>query len=288
VTETGEASVGGLLGDKPYQERARRALPILVRQAKAGRTILYGELADELGISNPRTLGWPLGAVGNEMLKLGGRWGCKVPPIQALVVNKGSGLPGEGISWFAPDAAQFKAAPLRLRRQIIDVMLLEVFSFCRWDKVLETYGLTPLPPLSIALPSAEEIQAFDGTGEGEDHRQLKLAIAAHPEWLGLAAAFGLGETECSLYSGDRVDVVFSGQGRRVAVEVKPEGAPVPDVVRGLFQCVKYEAVMNAEERMLQSQRECSSILALGGRLRAELSSLRVTLGVEVRESLGSR
>jgi hypothetical protein len=85
-----------------------------------------------------------------------------------------------------------------------------------------------------------------------------------------------------------VDVVFAGLGRRVAVEVKPDSASVADVVRGLFQCVKYEAVMNAEESMRQSQCECSAMLVLGGRLPVELSSLRVTLGVDVRESLAGR
>ena len=288
MAETGEASVGGLLGDRLYQERARLALPILVRQAKARTTILYSELASELGISNPRTLGWPLGAIGNEMLSLGVHWGCEVPPIQALVVSKGTGLPGEGISWFAPDAKQFKDASPLMRRRIVDLMLTNVFGFTRWDEVLEAYDLAPLPPLSVSLPSVDEVQGYGGAGEGENHLKLKLAVASHPEWLGLPVALGPGETECPLYSGDRVDVVFAGQGRRIAVEVKPEGAPVADVMRGVFQCVKYEAVLNAEESMGQCQRDCSTILVLGGKLPNELQALRVTLGIDVREGMAGR
>ena len=40
----GEVAMGLIDGDKPYQEMARRALPILVRQARAHRTMFYGEL----------------------------------------------------------------------------------------------------------------------------------------------------------------------------------------------------------------------------------------------------
>ena len=110
MSETGDLSSGDITGDKRYQKRARAALPILVRQAKAGTTMLYGELAAELGMPNPRNLNFVLGAIGNSILQLGMQWGSKVPPIQALVVNKDTRLPGEGISWFAPDASLFKNA----------------------------------------------------------------------------------------------------------------------------------------------------------------------------------
>ncbi len=135
MTETGEVSVGGLLGDKLYQRRARVALPILVRQARAGQTMFYGELADELSMPNPRNLNYVLGAIGNSMLSLGKHWGRQVPPIQALVVNKDTHLPGEGIAWFAPDAVQFKTASRRQRKFIVGAMLSDVFTFRQWDDV---------------------------------------------------------------------------------------------------------------------------------------------------------
>ncbi len=52
--ETGELSAGSLTGNKRYEQRARKALPILVRQATAGNTMLYSALAEELGRPNPR------------------------------------------------------------------------------------------------------------------------------------------------------------------------------------------------------------------------------------------
>ncbi|QEY33054.1 hypothetical protein EVJ50_13250 [Synechococcus sp. RSCCF101] len=287
MSETGEASVGGLVGNKLYQRRARQALPILVRQAKARQTILYSQLASELRISNPRTLNWPLGAIGNEMLALASKWGCKVPPIQALVVSKASGLPGDGISWFAPDAARFKAAANSVRRQIVDTMLFEVYEFNRWDEVLRAYDLSPLPPLSDGLPGVSEIFSTTGhdEGEGDEHRRLKIAVAGHPEWLGLPQSLGKGKMEFSLYSADRVDIVFSDDRHQIAVEIKPEGASLADLVRGVFQCVKYEAVLRAEEAMKQGRRECSSILVLGGLIPPQIVSLKLVLGVDVRDEI---
>lgn len=287
MTETGEASVGGLLGDKLYQVRARAALPILVRQATAGQTMLYGELARELNMPNPRNLNYVLGAIGNTMLELGQEWGIKVPPIQALVVNVDTGLPGEGISWFAPDAAAFASASRRQRRIIIEAMLSEVFTFMRWLDVLGRYGLAPIEPPSSVLPPVETIVGGGGAGESECHWLLKQAIAARPGLVGLPRSFAPGAVEVSLYSGDRIDVQFRTSTRRCAVEVKPVGADLGEVVRGMFQCVKYLAVMEAESKAEQKQVDCSVVLALGGEMPAALTGLRSVLGIEVRSRLGT-
>ena len=118
-----------------------RALPILVRQARAHRTMFYGELAVELGMSNPRNMNYPLGAVGKAMLDLAKTWGRSVPPIQALVVTKSTGLPGEGIACFAPDAKSFTGMSRQDRQLTVDRMLHEVFTYAHWNRVLEALGL---------------------------------------------------------------------------------------------------------------------------------------------------
>ena len=114
------AAAGLAQGAKTYQQRARTALPILVRQVKAGQTMFYGELAHEMGLPNPRTLNHPLGSIGRALQDLGRRWGGQVPPIQALVINKSSGCPGAGFAFFAPNAKDFKRATRRGRRLIVD------------------------------------------------------------------------------------------------------------------------------------------------------------------------
>ena len=286
MAETGEVAVGMTDGDKQYQERARRALPILVRQAMAHRTMFYSELATELGISNPRTLNYPLGAVGNTMLDLAKTWGRPVPSIQALVVNKSTGLPGEGIACFAPDAESFKGMSRQARQLTVDRMLHEVFTYAHWNRVLEALGLrpasgVPLPPVSAAVPGG-------GAGEGAEHLALKNAVAQNPGWVGLPRRLSPGDTEARLQSGDSVDVLFGDSRRRTAVEVKGRSAPYSEIVRGFFQCVKYEAVLNAEAHVSVHHVDCQAVLALGGVLPKDLVALRHTLGVKVFDNMGER
>ena len=245
MAETGEVATGLIDGGKLYQERARRALPILVRQAKAQQPMFYGELAAEVGAPNPRTMNYPLGAIGQALLNLGKTWGRRVPPIQALVVSKATGLPGDGIAFFAPGAADFKKASRQERQLIVDRMLHEVFTYPDWYLVLEALELRPTsgPP----LPPVSEVVRRGSGGEGAEHRALKNAVAQNPGWVGLRKGLSPGETEAPLYSGDSLDVLFKDSRRRTAVEVKGRSASRSDIVRGLFQCVKYEAVLNAAD-----------------------------------------
>ena len=280
------AAVGFARGAKTYQQRARTALPILVRQAKAHQTMFYGELAHEMGIQNARTLNYPLGSIGRALLDLGRRWGRPVPPIQALVVNKVSGCPGEGFAPFSPDEKDFARATRRERRLIVESMLKEVFTFRDWDRVLDTFQL-PRAPV-VELPPVDKLSAHGGGGEGAEHRRLKEAVSVNPRWIGLPNSLSPGDLEARLRSGDSLDVLFSDRHRRLAVEVKGASASVGEVIRGLFQCVKYEAVLDAEVRVTGSRANCEAVLALGGSFPGELTPLRYTLGVRVFENLGSK
>jgi hypothetical protein len=284
MAETGEAAVGLIHGDKTYQQRARLILPILVRQAQAQQKISYGQLADELGISNPRTLNWPLGSIGNTILDLAAKWDRKIPPIQAIVINQSSGLPGEGISWFAPDAAEFKNASLEERERIVDYMLHEIYLFKDWEHVLKALGLPPVP--TPPLPDPKDVAPRGLGGEGELHRALKLAVAENPSWIRLPGRCAPGNVEALLMSGDSLDVEFRHGSRRIGVEVKTGEAGVNEITRGLFQCVKYKAVLRAESRASGSRASSEVILALGGPFPAALVPLRNTLRVEVIENVG--
>ena len=121
------------------------------------------------------------------------------------------------------------------------------------------------------------------SGEGTEHRALKNTVAQNPGCVGLPKRFGPGKTEAPLYSGDSVDVLFTDSRRCTAVEVKGGSAPHSDIVRGLFQCVKYEAVLTAQARVSGQRQDCEAVLALGGVLPQDLLALRHTLGVRVFE-----
>ena len=114
-------------GSKPYLQRARLALPVLVRQAKAGQTIHYSDLADEIDISNPRNLNYPLGAIGNALKELGKRTNKDIPQIQCIVTNKQNDLPGEGIEGFI--AKDYSKLSKTERQNIVKHVLNKIFIY---------------------------------------------------------------------------------------------------------------------------------------------------------------
>lgn len=284
VRETSKLASPSIDGEKPYQKRARQALPLLVRQAKAEQPITYGDLAEELGIYNPRTLNYPLGTIGNALLALSSDWGVEVPPIQALVKNKSTGLPGSGVGYAAPDAKEFREASTKRRREIVNLMLSKVYGFTRWDDVLRHFKLAPVTAPTAPRP-ARPIQDWAG-GESPEHLALKRLVAANPWAVGLPRSCAPGETEFLFGSADAVDVLFRNGREWVGVEVKSARSGESDVARGLFQCVKYRALIEATQMAEQLPIKGRTLLALGGALPRGLVALRNTLGVEVIENVG--
>lgn len=267
-------------GNKPYQQRARNALPLLVRQAEAGESITYSDLAEELGMPNPRNLDYVLGSIGRTMERLSKAWKQKVPPIQCLVKNKNTGLPGEGIGWFLIKKEDFSKLPMRRRRAIVNAELQHVYSFPRWRDVLEALALTP----DTNDFSSEVTRASSngrGGGEGDQHIALKNYVADNPAVVGLSAITPVGETEFPLPSGDFLDVSFEGRRAWVAVEVKSKTSDESDITRGLFQCVKYRAVMDAVLLAQSKSKDARAVLVLESTLPKVLIPLRNLLGVEV-------
>lgn len=229
-----------LAGNKLYQQRARAALPLLVRQAQLRREIVYSDLAPQLGMPNPRNLNNVLGYIGHALQSLSTLWADNIPPIQCLVVNKQTGLPGEGIWWFITSEDDFQSFSRRRQHAVLRAELQKVYDYSRWPAVLDTLGLLTGPDLSVV----DEASKFRGGGESKQHQKLKNYIADHPEVLQLPATAKV-DTEFRLPSGDSLDVLFRTGDDWIAVEVKSARSPLPDIVRGMFQCVKYQAVVEA-------------------------------------------
>jgi hypothetical protein len=266
-------------GDKLYQERARAALPLLVRQAAAAKPIFYSALAEELGMPNPRNLNYVLGSIGQAMVRLSKKWKTKVPPIQCLVVNKATGLPGEGIGWFLITKEDFGKLPLRRRREIVQAELQHIYAYPHWDEVLEELELDP----AETDFTNEVIKAAGGFGGGESaaHKRLKEYVAKNPHVIGLPKSTPEGTTEYGLPSGDFLDVSFKYKKSWVAVEVKSKVSDQADIVRGIFQCVKYQAVLDAVLLSESKAQDANAILVLESALPAHLLPLCNLLGVEV-------
>lgn len=266
-------------GDKLYQTRARTVLPILVRQAEAGTPIVYSALAEEVGIPNPRNLNFVLGSIGTTLENLSKAWKQKVPPIQCLVVNKNTGLPGEGIGWFLVKKEEFSSLSRRQQRAIVEAELQHVYAYKHWREVLSVLSLAPTEVDFSG--QITEAAAFGGGGESEVHRRLKEYVAKNPSVVGLPNGTPTGVTEFALASGDAADVYFQDKTDWVAVEVKSAISNDADITRGLFQCVKYKAVLEAMQLSSGLPQNARAILALESELPAMLISLKNVLGVEV-------
>lgn len=283
MSDTGEKATPFTLENRLYHERARKALPLLVRQAEAGHTLSYSDLANELGMPNARNLNFVLGSIGETLNKLSESWHRHIPPIQCLVVNKETGLPGNGVTWFLTDKESYEKLPLSQKRAVVKAELSHIFAYPSWRQVLAAFDLQPVAPQYAVLIA--EAASFRGGGESENHRRLKEFVAHHPEIVGLPALSSQGEIEYLLPSGDSVDVSFINNDTWIAVEVKSNLSSAADIVRGIYQCVKYCAVMKAVMVAQSQVGNPKAILVLQSTLPPNLVPLRNTLGIEVIENV---
>lgn len=139
---------------------------------------------------------------------------------------------------------------------------------------------TKLPLRRVIL----EATAFGGGGESGRHQRLKRFIATNPSLLGLP--YGLvGVEEYPLPSGDRLDVFFDYEGQELAVEVKSAVSPEADLARGVFQCIKYQAVLVARQRTNGTPISARAILITEATLPSSVRVLKEILGVHVLEGI---
>jgi hypothetical protein len=284
MTQTA-SQTGDMFGEKLYQRRARQALPILVRQAGSRKPIFYEALANELGMPNPRNLNWVLGSVGATLDQISRKTGWeKIPHIQSLVINQQRRLPGAGFEGFlAERVREYQSLSLSERRVFLEGYWHDVYAYPYWNDVLEECGLTPATTGATEIIEQAKSGRGGGGGEGEEHRRLKEYVSATPQIVGLPQGVPRGQLEAPLPSGDRIDVLFSSRHRLHAVEVKSRISNDIDITRGLFQCVKYRSVMEAERGFKGAKYEVNALLVLGKQFPRRLEALRNSLGIEVVE-----
>lgn len=268
-------------GPKLYQRRAEVALPLLVRQAQAHEPIPYQALAREMGMKNPRNLNYVLGSVGHTLRLLEQRTGWKIPPIQTIVVNKHTDMPGSGGQWFAmgDKYATFDTATRRLR---VEQRHQETFAYAEWPKVLSELNLTPVD-LSFEMVFTAAAASGRGGGESERHKALKEEVRLNPHLAGFGLLAGPGTSEYALPSGDWLDVCFETDELLAAVEVKTIASSDADLTRGLFQCIKYPAVMEKMVALRRTGQRVSCRLLVEGRLPPALLPIKNALGINVVE-----
>ena len=273
---------------KKFQKRAREALPLLVAQAKARNTITYGQLALEMGMPNPRNLNMVLGALGTELKKLSREWDEEVPPLNCIVVNKHDRTPHQGIGFYMPPE-EFRKLSAGRQQEILHELNRSIWDYPSWDDVLIHFKLEPLVParsksLQAVEKSVKEAKYGKSGGETEEHRRLKEYVKENPQLLGISRSLR-GKIEHMFLSNDEIDVLFKCTSTWVGVEVKGVRSDSPDIMRGIFQCIKYKALLEASQRYEQVEVDSRVVLVLGGALPQELRSVVGILNIEFVENV---
>lgn len=258
-----------------HYQVAPHLLPVLTRAAKLGQTLTYGQLAHELENefqleqkARKTLYGGAIGVIGFALEDLQETLGEKIPPINVLVVNATTKLPGTGVDDFVRHYLGIRKRVLSDsdRMALIQTAQEHVFAYPHWDRIAAHFGEAPLPPDPtppangpIALPA---LPNHAGAVESEAHKALKRHVAENPRLVMAYGRFKNGRNEHLLRSGDRLDVFFQNATAQLAVEVKPGNAPEAEIIRGLFQAVKYRAVLKAEQLIAGQPPNAQAILAL--------------------------
>ncbi|MBW8012767.1 MAG: hypothetical protein FVQ83_16235 [Chloroflexi bacterium] len=82
-------------------------------------------------------------------------------------------------------------------------------------------------------------------------------------------------------SGDTVDVVFDLEDEIIAVEIKSKRSGTDDLERGIYQCVKYLSVLEAERIVNKKDVKIHTILVLEDHLPLKLNKIKNALNIQV-------
>jgi len=123
-------------------------------------------------------------------------------------------------------------------------------------------GEVPPPPSGVralrSIPREKRVllnRKYGASGEGIDHKELKMWIAHNPQEIGLSGVTGK-EIEYIFQSGDVADIVFNISENRFAVVEVETVCPFP----GAYQALKYRVLKCAEEGLNIMSQDVEAIL----------------------------
>ena len=273
-------------------ESVQATMPLtawLIHAARSRRTMTYGQAKRrlegdcEFGVIFTVTVGKVAGAAMNRILE----YVPDAPLLNVLLVQSVTGLPGSGaVGYLASrysDILWLRRADAHKDarwRDLIEDETARVYGYARWNEVYRLVYGRRLPAADDDLAGNER----DGTGrvggEGVNHRALRLKVMHEPSLVRRGLRPEDTETEVDLLSGDRVDVVSITKDWTVAIEVKSRDSDWNDLRRGVYQCVKYRAVMTAQD--VRRNPTVESWLVTETELPGDLKALARRLGVRTR------
>lgn len=264
------------------------AMAMLIHCLKSGEPfITYGNIRDELQHQLiietifPTQIGHVAGSLMDQILNLDPR-----APLINVLITRPDGLPGKGVgNYFAnryknERYRKWDEVPPKEQRILVENERVKVLRYTNWEKLNEKlFGTTATKKLRQKGGSEKDGHThngkhYGGPAESEEHKKLKEWVATYPRKIGLSKSFGNGITESLLLSGDEIDVLFSDGINFVTVEVKSCRSNDDDFHRGIYQCVKYRKVKEAEHfpnkvnvrAILVTERELNPELKVRARL----------------------
>lgn len=265
------------------REWAMKMIPILVRWAQGtwDKPHYYSDLSAAVGHKTSQ-IGNVMEVIQDTMDNLQKRTGKKIPTLNCLVASKSSDLPSDGFDYVIKDYS--KLSPDSKKGEVRKLNLLA--HQYDWNWVLDALNLKPAKIFSS--DDLSKIIKPDIGGEGEEHESIKKYICSHPESIGIKKVI-FAKTEKEILSGDRLDVYFECKGNKhYAVEVKPSSVPDYDITRGIFQCVKYQAVMDAARVADYGNYENEVFLVIAGVMSAKNRQLANDLAIRYIEQFNMK
>lgn len=262
------------------REIALKMIPVLIRWAQASwdKPHYYSDLSQAVGYRSNR-LGYILGEIKDIMDEVSKKYGKDIPPLNALAQLKETNLPADGFDYVIPDYSTLSTASKEGEVRKLN----EKAHQYNWDWVLDALGLEPAKIFSEEGIKKLKDESFVGYGKGEgpEHKAIKDYVFENPQSVGIKRKVAYRKKEQKLRSGDQIDVYFEFRnGDRLAVEVKPSTSPDEDITRGILQCVKYKAVMDALRSVEYGNYESSTLLVIGGKMSVSNKALANDLGIK--------
>jgi hypothetical protein len=271
----------------------------LVEVAQHQTTLAYGAALDRLekevgfsSIGRATRLGYPAGRLMEDIQLIS----KNAPLLNILLVLQSDDMPSTGAGWFLAEhfgVAKLKTKNFRSRhpvlwRRYFEKAAKEVYDYRHWDKLIDRvypstikYEKSSLSALSADAGTEREGIPRGRKGEGPTHKALRLWARDNPGAVVKRARGCRSETEVELPSGDRVDVVYFTEQTTYAVEVKSRISNDADFERGVYQCVKYRAVLQAMNPY--QTRDIRVILLTERKLPGYLEERAKSLGIMQKE-----